>query len=482
MSEEYISANGDIKLLLIVGDVSKRPELVCTFYRTLSEKIGGENIVATLGNHELMFTSPDHKPDSYNQVVSWYRTMFNEFGITLLENSFMVIRPGIGISVIDMMRDPDSSHISDLVRDSVLNIFGGMGYDINSFFYGAGKKLYGDTLTCSQEIELAKKMDTSIKLMRNTIGDGPLIVLTHIPLESWSYELPNSHWVYIHGHDHVNRRIETEESRVFADGQTIKYKECYLSTAVSTELGPSFEPRDIFADTPDGIREISRWEYVDFFHNLGLDAKFSLADKVTMIVREGYKMFMFRNRRSWNILNKGSRSRTPHTPEYFYENLPEYISILIEHISDYFTELDEISKFIMMIGGDGRTDGCLVWVDEMFRVCLYPDSRMIAPCYYSHGLYECADMRELMNQVHPDIRRAYLDNEKEWSVRMPKMYDDCWRDNRYHNVHKMTSTFNKYRRYRMMWRWKVISEWDLDTTKLSDEPVRSDSILSKLNK
>lgn len=65
---------------------------------------------------------------------------------------------------------------------------------------------------------------------------------------------------------------------------------------------------------------------------------------------------------------------------------------------------------------------------------------------------------------------------------MPKMYDDCWRDNRYHNVHKMTSTFNKYRRYRMMWRWKVISEWDLDTTKLSDEPVRSDSILSKLNK
>ena len=471
------------KFLLIGGDVSHTPKLIEHFYNRMASKIGGENIVSILGNHELMFRTKDQNQRTFDQVLDFYKKLFEELNINFLNNSLFVLQYDGSQKILDgdCLISMSTDELNSTVSNSKINIFGGTGF-CGKRNYNENNDTYGTTLSHSEEIILSQKMEETMISIQNATANVPVVVFSHMPPDDWTSESPNSHWIYIHGHDHKNKRIESNKIRVFADGQRYKDSNVHLSCAYSKELDATFEPHDILTDMPDGIHKINRYAYVDFFHSLGIEASYNLSDNVGVICRDGYRLFIQEKPRSIQILRKGSRTTTKHTVDYFYKMIPAYVEAVKQYTSDYFAELEEISSYVKMIGGDGKIDGCNVWVDEIFRICLNPDLLTITPFYYYFGANECRDMTDMISQcLNKNIPELYEKHRKEWSIRMPKMYDDSWRDPRPHNIIHMKPMLNKYRDFRMLLQHKIILFWDDDIMcDIDNCEVDSKSILNHL--
>lgn len=471
------------KILLVGGDVSHTPKLIEHFYNKMASKIGGENIVSILGNHELMFHTKDQNQRTFDQVLDFYKKLFEELNINFLNNSLFVLQNDGSQKIIDgdCLISMSAKELNNTVSSSKINIFGGTGF-CGKRNYRENNNTYDTTLSHSEEIILSQIMEETMRSIQNATMNVPVVVFSHMPPNDWTNESPNPHWIYIHGHDHKNKRIESSKIRVFADGQRYRDSSVHPSCAYSEELGTTFEPRDILADIPDGIHKINRYEYVDFFHRLGIEASYNLSDSVTIICRDGYRLFIQEKPRSIQILRKGSHTTTKHNVDYFYKMIPVYVEAVKKHTSNYFAELEEISNFVKMIGGDGKIDGCNVWIDETFRICLNPDLLTITPFYYYSGANECRDMDDMISQcLDKNIPELYEKHRKEWSIRIPKMYDNSWRDPRPHNIIKMNPTINKYRDYRMLLQHKIILFWDNDLMcDINNCEVDSKSILNHL--
>jgi hypothetical protein len=141
---------------------------------------------------------------------------------------------------------------------------------------------------------------------------------------------------------------------------------------------------DIFGEYLDGIHQIKRSQYLDFYRGLDLEVNYNRKNtKIYMLKRDGYYCFFQGNTNTGSlcILNGGEIKKVPKTLEYYYDNLIKYASTVEQFIRGFNNKLMEISSFIRSFNGAASIHGCIVDIDYYNHVYLNPFDGKITPYY-----------------------------------------------------------------------------------------------------
>jgi hypothetical protein len=114
-----------------------------------------------------------------------------------------------------------------------------------------------------------------------------------MPLYDWSHDVEyHSGYIYISGHTHRNEFYDDGIKRVYADNQVGYYRKQFGVKSLYIE-----GKYDLFADYNDGIYEITRGEYADFYRGKNIKMDFNRDfEHLYMLKQNGYYCFIVQNR------------------------------------------------------------------------------------------------------------------------------------------------------------------------------------------
>jgi hypothetical protein len=142
---------------------------------------------------------------------------------------------------------------------------------------------------------------------------------------------------------------------------------------------------NLFTYYKDGIHEVDRDKYITFYQGLNIPMMFNKKDgKIYMLKNSGTYCFLYRkcDNNKLYFLNGGQlRLMESQDTQYYFDNLKTYSDAVNDLMSQYNRSLDELSKKIKTIGGNGNTHGCIVDIDFYNHIYLNPWDRTITPYY-----------------------------------------------------------------------------------------------------
>ena len=387
----YVPVKIGVRLLVFVGDTCSNFQIFCWFLDELAA-LNAENPyrapkpVFILGNHEV-FGLHMEKNCSTRDVVKAYREAVELRGFYFLYNDLLCID--------DDVRDRQStrvywSHVTilhelELQQMSVdelraktchsrLLLLGSTGFSHNHT--ESGFQYIG------QDNDESYVFDAIYEKCVAALYDRPVIIATHTPFCEWHElsdhgtvpqgyagdEYRKQGFVYISGHTHQNFFYDDGMTRVYADNQfgydnlQMKAKWLYVNIDV-----------DIFDYYADGIYEMSRMDYIDFYRGKNLQMVFNRDAPIYMLKKKGYYAF-FIKRSTWSILNGGM----PHKIEgvydiqQLYDHMDDVIAIIEEPLNRIMNYMKFVSDVIKRIGGTGRIHGCIVDIDYYNHIYINP--------------------------------------------------------------------------------------------------------------
>ena len=356
--------------LLIGGDVSWNIIIARMFYEELVKVVPSSRIVAVLGNHELWFNNSSDVLD-VDDIIGEYEQMFNTLHIAFVQDGLLAYkREGRCLAHCQDIMDASVEDIREYLIDSELNILAGIGFAAYNTVYNQRMGLYKNTI-CSYDEELRRTMEFEAlhEKVREAVGDLPVIVLTHMPMTDWSRFDYNKGWYYVSGHTHRNDVIIDNGLNVFQDNQI-----GYTGHRIQLKSFPMYVGYDIFRDFSDGIYEISRDEYINFYRGQGMSIDYNRTKTVTMLKNNGFMMFIIKSTRDGLNLLKGGSMKHLDNPDvqYYYDNLPKVADFITRIIDGYMSRMEMISKQIRSFGGTGNIHGCIVDIDFSNHVFVNP--------------------------------------------------------------------------------------------------------------
>lgn len=374
--------------LFVAGDVSSDFNYYCDFMDVLSDRLHKIAFI-TLGNHELW----PFEGENMDSIVKKYREIISDSGYRLVHNNLYLVNEWEAFkekhrNIVEITtKELILMHPQELrkrAKRANFIIFGGIGFSGFNDSFNADSGMYRNTITREQEIEESKLFYDLYLKVYEALYDKNVIVLTHMPLEDWNpTKQYNKKFIYINGHNHKNTFCDDGEKRLFADNQ-IGYhgKEIQLKSA-------SFETDyDWFSDRPDGIHEISLYDYADFYRGLNQNVWiYSEFEKMYMLKNSGIYMFIVTCKDGrMKILDGGSTKFIyGHDIQYYYDRLPNYAKSVKMYLSKYETAQKEISSQVRSIGGSGRIHGCIIDIDFWNHIYLNPlDGK--ATCYFAESM------------------------------------------------------------------------------------------------
>lgn len=418
--EDFEAVIARRKILLIGGDVSHDCRRVEMFYRKLTESIPGRNIMAVLGNHEYWDArTRQSDPDDIGSTSAFYEEMFGGFYISFADNMLFAYKNGRRYFVREeelLGGNPDE--IREFVEDSELTILGGTGFSGLNDEWNCTSGLYRDAVRArEQEKELSRRFEAVYDKVLEAIPDSRVIVFTHMPMKDWSDKGYNPNWIYVSGHTHRNMLIASNEARVYSDNQIGYGGIVYLKRFF---VDPE---HDIFRYHADGIHEITRELYKEFYSNKGMYMTCNRDGDYLMLKRGPLYCFMLRRNDRLYLLDGGKIRRTSYNdPEYYLENMTAYGEIVRGILKEYRSRLDSISELIRSIGGNGKIHGCIVDVDFINHVFLNPFDGTVASytasdiqSKYVHSSFE--DM--LISEGKRDMLEGYRRLESQGGNVLP---------------------------------------------------------------
>ncbi len=372
VSELVDSAPEQDAPLLVAGDVADGLFLARMLYEELESQWGGE-IIAVLGNHELW--------DAYNETddeVDVIVNRFREYGKTgfqmhILENELLLLYKGtdwVTFSEQDIL-EADPEELRRVCEKSTFSVLGGIGFSGKNPCYNADAGLYRDKLSREQEISRTAQFEKVYQKVLHCAEDCRMIVLTHTPPEDWTGLELHPKWIYVCGHTHNNRLVLSENGQLcLLNDNQLGYQPCpWALKGFSVEQRTKYDP---FANMEDGIHIITAKEYLDFNRCEGINVgRFVRNGQIYVIKCSGIYMFFYKER-SISILNGGALSKAEHDLEYYYENLPLYVSQVRRAFTPYYNALKQVSESVKAIGGWGSIHGCIVDIDFFNHVYLDP--------------------------------------------------------------------------------------------------------------
>lgn len=426
-SKDNLNDNYNPHVLLIGGDVSFDIKIAEAFYRTLADSlvIRPGNIYVVMGNHELWDGDPAGKEaHDCEHVIEKYRELLSSFGITLLENQVVAVVSDLYRSekyILDqrLLEDVDNQSLIELLfAKSRYIICGGVGYSGCNNHFNVKNGIYRNTINSrNEEIQRSAAYENFFQDVKRLAKGKTIISLTHMPREDWLRNNDCNNCIFISGHTHRNYRLE-EDTKVYADNQ-IGYK----TNRYNTKQFVVDASYDIFLDYPDGIHKISRIDYSEFGKGIGLYLSFrhDPYSELYLIKRDGVYMFVSKSKNGLSIMNGGQRKKlTKKDLNYYYSNLPRYVSLLISSFGGYEDYLKTISNGIKKVGGSGRIHGCIVDVDFFNHIYVNPYDGKIT-CYYAESTFDryiFSDFVEMIESTPSEtetilrIRKKYLQGSK----------------------------------------------------------------------
>lgn len=384
--------------ILIIGDVAYNPFVYKMFFKFYCEEIYNRTYVI-LGNHELWDEILHRKGRNVADAVEQYRQYFAQLSnnIVLLENQ--LIFPKGEILDEDQLLQMSDEELRKRFIKAGYAIFGGVGYAGKNQEANSLHRMYGHApITREQEIELSKRVNELHARIARVAQDKQVIIATHMPIQDWLETETCPKWIYISGHTHRNFYIENEETKFYADNQ-IGYGNAikgFKYIALSKKY-------NIFVDYPDGIYEISRNDYKSMYFGLGIRIEFNREyEKIFMLKRDGTYCFVLKRKgkEELQVLNGGMAKKSGnHSLQYYYDKLSDYAKAIRCFMSQYDEKLQEISKAVKRIGGNGTIHGCIVDIDFFNHLYVNPLDFSITP-YFAHSIMDKYVFPNVMSLLH----------------------------------------------------------------------------------
>ncbi len=399
------------KYILIVGDVSFDFELFKLFFTIYREEIMFEKTFFVMGNHELWDEKLNKKHKTIEDIVDEYRIFLKSLKrpIILLENELYLPNTNVILSEKDLL-NMESSMIREKLSANGFAIFGSLGYAGLNEEYNYNSYLYRNApMNRENEIERSLKVSNIHEKLREICSDKKIFFITHMPKKDWSDYDYVSNWVYVSGHTHKNYYCVDEKKQVYEDNQMGYDKTNFQFKFIATTTF-----FNIFDDYEDGIYELEREKYINFYYGIGHRIEFNREfEKLYMLKRENIYMFLLKtyNSDELKILNGGSyKNSKKNNPNYFYKNMVDYAKTVNAFLEDYQNYMKVLSKEIKSIRGSGKIHGCIIDIDFLNHIYVNPLDGKITP-YYATSMtskYFYKNIRSLLKYKCPQIYDAYI--------------------------------------------------------------------------
>lgn len=463
--------------LLIGGDVAHSFPVLYHFYEYLSEKWDAYEIVSVLGNHELWYGhyNPDEVlvPPSVDYISAQYnRTIFDKFGIKMLQNSIFTFPGGlIDENTILKMSEEEIKH----KLGTGFIILGGTGFSGLCPLYNANNGLYRHTLqTVEKDMIQTERFATVYNKLSRCVGDRRVIVLTHCPYDNWTDQPLNENWIYVSGHTHRNGIIRQSNGAFVLHDNQIGYspKEFKLK-AFTTAKWYGYDP---FLHYLDGIYKISRDSYLYFNLTKGIYiSSFKSSDDILMLKKNKLYMFLLRDNLDRISLLEGGKIRplSHNDPRYYYIHIDEYYQIMKQFLKPIHDNLSAISEEVQRFGGSGYIHGSIVDITPFTHLYLNVEDSSIIP-YFAKNIvdkYPYSNVSNLLYDKAPTLLPDY--NELQKSAKLPILKEvNC--NYQYFPDTSIYNPSNKLRAIQYMFDNNVIRTWYDDLIK--SEALTSDSL------
>ena len=381
------------EIVLIGGDLSEDVNDYKRFISTL-KNINVTNTFLTLGNHEFW----PFKGKTIEEAVKFYKKLLAPNGMKLVHNNLYIGKRNFVIRFEEITSEEletiTDEELKKRCRDSSLIIFGGMGFSGLNEKFNANNGIYDGAITREQEIEESKRFHELYIKVTRCLRDRNVIVFTHMPLTDWANgDEYIDGFVYVSGHDHKNHFFDDGKRRIYADNQ-IGYtgKDMNLKTLY---INGKY---DWFSSYEDGIYQIEREDYINFYRGLQMSLRFNRTfEKIYMLKREKTYLFLSQNSDKLYLLNGGVSQRIyKHDIQYFYDNMINYSKSVNMFLSKYSSFQKEISRKVKDFGGDGRIHGCIVDIDYYDHLYINPYDGTIVP-YFA--------LSTVAKDVYPSLKR-----------------------------------------------------------------------------
>lgn len=360
-------------LLLIGGDVASDFSIFQLFVKMLSQTLHrNTQVVFTLGNHEL-WSFPSFQID---QIVSKYRTVLDEYGMYLLHNDILYQEDLVPDTRTHLIKyhelcQMNETQLSERLRSARYVILGGLGFSGYNMKFNADNGIYRGTVNRDTEIKESKIFEDLYNRLRPILANKNTIILTHTPKEDWCRESnPDKNYVYVNGHTHRNSFYDDGEYRVYSDNQVGYHNDNpHLKTfLIDNEY-------DCFSDYADGIFELSREQYNNFYRGKNISMTFQREINILyMLKKSGYYCFIHKSKSgSLTILNGGAMKKLEvQDIQYYYDNMEAMISIIKTPL-DKFTDFQKhIADTVKRIGGAGTIHGSIIDIDFYNHIYVNP--------------------------------------------------------------------------------------------------------------
>ncbi len=405
------------KFILIAGDVSSSFKISKIFYQKLVERnrISSKKIICVLGNHELwnLDRASDNNVDS---IVKLYKKMFDELGITFLQNELLVIGDDFEIITESEIESMTEDELKKRTLESRLTIFGGIGFSGYNPDFNASKLIYFDAVpTLEDDKKLTNKFNSLYTKLKDCLSNRKIIILTHHPKQDWSTDNYNSNWIYINGHTHKNVYEKNSDKQLYADNQVGYFNEDVRLKRIDYSL-----KCNIFNDYEDGIHLISLEQYLLFYRKMGYSISCKLQGEFYLLKKNDILMFVYKNDKgNLYIMNGGRQNRLNYKDiEYYFNNMDNYSIIIKEGTKSYYEYINQLSDYIKSIGGSGNVHGTIVDIDFYNHVYVNIYDGKITPYWAASMDYKIVypSFQELLSNHCPKMLENMNSNKNELVV------------------------------------------------------------------
>ena len=498
----------NIDTILFGGDVSASFEITKLFYRTFVDmfhyKQGSQDkrkIIVVLGNHEILAFDNPASQTTLDTIIQTYKNFFDELGIYFLHNAVFVslvdsedllnfktekitsTHAQATVYYLENSTSYKTLQAEELLKTEPeklikffdrcnLIVLGGLGFSGYNRYYNATKKLYGNALpTLEFDVHETEKFEQIYQKLFSLLKNKPVIVLTHTPKDDWSKQPYNPNWIYVNGHTHRNELYISEGEKnvtVYADNQIGYYSNNFQFKSFC--LSKHF---DLFQSYKDGIYSLMKQEYLQFCWCFGMATTLSAIEKITMLKRDGYYLFLYdkksdehankNERHSLFLLDGGRKIKLDRqSVQYYFDNMVILANILNDSaLKQYFDFLEKISKQIKTIGGSGKIHGNIIDIDSLNHLYVNPvDGKMtpyFSPCLGVQYTYET--LESLLQNNSPELYQ---------NLQRQQLYSENNSSQSNTNVHNITFSFDteqyalsrKIRKTQYLFEKKIFRFWN----------------------
>ena len=403
---------------VIAGDTASDLGVFKAFVSSLSARRKRGTFFFTLGNHE--FWPKEFSGLPLSDIVQKYRTIIqsqSDGKMLLLHNNLYYPSDRQWVEIPEEeLASISEKELREKTRQARVIIFGGIGFAGTNDSFNADMGIYRGAVDRATEIAESEKAFFLYEKVTNALHGRSLIVATHMPMRDWGGDVHAKEGVvYINGHSHRNFFYDDGKKRIYADNQ-VGYTGRRLSIK---QVAVDFN-YDWFQDYEDGIYEITKQDYENFYRGISEGLAFNREfAKLFLIKREKTYMFLMETKKgSLLILNGGSIRRAGgHPLEYFYENIVKYSLSVKMFLSQYDEYQKTVSKEVKRFGGDGEIHGSIVDIDFYNHLYLNPLDGTVTP-YFAYSMvdkYVYDNLPSLLKYKCPKLFANYqkmIDSEK----------------------------------------------------------------------